>query len=288
MATQRTSWKTLYTDLPEKIADILRSKRLKPDQITKKSDGELMAIEGINDAALESIRVLYPAEITNDDVQTPKDVQTRLIASLPAKKKHTHSSRYLAALKNVDKNRAYSIKDALATLAKISKGTKSNTLELHLNMIETGIRGEAKLPHSTGKQIAIEIFSEGTIAKLNAGELNFDLLLIRPSDMSKVARFAKLLGPKGLMPNPKNGTITDDPEKRAEELKKGATFAYKTEPKAPLMHLNLGKISQDLAQLEENITALFAAITTRKIKSGFVKTTHSPSIKLDNSIFQEN
>ena len=154
---------------------------------------------------------------------------------------------------------------------------------MHLNLIETGVRGEAKLPFSTGKEISIEIFSYSTIAKLNANQLDFDMLLTRPADMAKLAKYAKLLGPKGLMPNPKNGTISENPEKRAEELKKGATFAYKSEPKSPLMHLNLGKINQDLIQLEANITAVITAITARKIKAAFLKTTQSPSIKLDLS-----
>lgn len=285
MATKKTNWKELYTNLPDGIANILRDARMKPEQISEKSDGELMSLSGINDAALETIRAEYPANLVEAEKPVVKNEETEEATeektkSAP-KKVRVRSGAYKTALKRINSDKTYALGDALVALQKITAGRKVKTLEMHLNLFDNGIRGEAKLPFSTGKQIRIEIFSDKTITSLNANEVNFDILLARPADMVKLARYAKLLGPKGVMPNPKNGTIVENPEARAEDLKKGATFSFKSEPKSPLMHLSVGKIDQDLKELEANIKAIISAVNARKIKAIFLKTTHSPSIKLE-------
>jgi large subunit ribosomal protein L1 len=293
MAT-RTNWKTIYSELPDHVAEALRTARVKPEQLTEKTDGEILSIEGINDTALEAIRAQYPAKIVEDKKETPTETKEEIAETKKPKKEkiapkkiRTRSKRYQALNKKIDKTKTYDLKTAVDLLKKLSASRKQNTLELNLNLTDSGIRGEAKLPHSTGKQIKIEIFSDSTIAKLNANETDFDLLLARPADMAKLARYARLLGPKGLMPNPKNGSISDNPEKRAEDLAKGATMSYKSEAKFPIMHLSFGKITQDENHLAENIKSLINTLGPKKVKSAFLKTTQSPSLKLDiiNTIY---
>jgi len=99
--------------------------------------------------------------------------------------------------------------------------------------------------------------------------------------MPKLARFAKVLGPKGLMPSPKNGNLIEDTKKRLEELSTGSTLSYKTEPKFPLMHLSLGSSTQKIKHLQENIESLMKHINLLKIKSAFLTSTQGPSIKLE-------
>jgi large subunit ribosomal protein L1 len=179
------------------------------------------------------------------------------------------------------RSKLYPLTEALELLTKLSKGKKTNTVELHINTLETGIKGEVSLPHSTGKKQTIEVFSDKTIVKINAGKLDFTILLATSADMPKLAKYAKVLGPKGLMPTPKNNNLTEDTKKRLEELSTGATLAYKTEPKFPIIHLSLGPVTQKLNHLQENIQALVKHINPMKIKSAFLTSTQTPAIKLE-------
>ena len=101
--------------------------------------------------------------------------------------------------------------------------------------------------------------------------------------MPKLARYAKILGPKGLMPNPKSGTVTADPEGRAKQLSAGATITYKTEPKFPIIHVTLGKTSQNIDELTANLTALLKEIGLTKITTAYLTANQTPSVKLDLS-----
>ena len=303
MAT-RTNWKELYTDLQPQAADALRAARIKPEKLTKMADGEILAIEDISDQALEEIRTKFPAGLaekeatpkkktTKKEAKTTKPEETATPTDKPepakpkaAKKQHSH--RYQAALKLVDKNKLYPLAEAVDLLSRLVSTRKLKTVELHVNALKMdGLRGEVKLPHSTGKTQTIEIFSDDTITKLNEGTVNFDVLIATPKDMAKLAKFARILGPRGLMPNPKSGTITDNPQKRADELSKGATLTYKSEPKFPIVHLNLGPASQDIQHLKDNLAAILKDIGIGKIKTAFLSSTHTPSIKLDLTLLQK-
>jgi large subunit ribosomal protein L1 len=112
------------------------------------------------------------------------------------------------------------------------------------------------------------------------GKINFDMLLASPEMMPKLARVAKFLGPRGLMPNPKNNTLTNDPEKVAASFKKGQ-INFRTETKSPIIHLSVGKISYGTKKLFENITTLIDAIKKERIRNVTLKSTMSPGIKLE-------
>jgi len=285
MAT-KIIWDNLYNDLPTHVAVALRAARIKPEQIVSKEDGELMAIEGIKETDVNSIRAIYNADSVVVPTKEEKAEEAKEEIEEEAKKiakkimARKRSNKYKTMAKAIKKDELYAVKDAIETLAKLAKSTKMKTVELHLNTRETGLRGELKLPHSTGKDVKIAIFSEDLATKITAGQIDFDMLLCTPADMPKIARFAKVLGPKGLMPNPKSGTVTEHPEKRASELASGGTLPYKTEAKFPIIHLNLGSINQDSGDLVDNINEAIRSIGVSKIKTAYVSCTHTPSVKL--------
>ena len=265
MAT-KTNWQELYTDLSTSLGQKLRDARIKPDKLATMANDELLSIEGVGAAAIEKIRAIYPlASVEQTKIETKpkkeekKKKKTSKKEATPKKKKST-SKRLQLLKKKVKTDKLYPLKEALELLEKLNKGRKTNTVELHINTLETGIKGEIKLPHSTGKKQSIEVFSDKTIVKVNAGKIDFDILLATPKDMPKLARFAKVLGPKGLMPSPKNGNLIENTKKRLDELSSGSTLSYKSEPKFPIIHLSLGSSTQKISHLTENISLLLKHI----------------------------
>ncbi len=284
---KRTNWKEIYSDLPTHVAEALREARLKPEQLVLKEDGELMAINGITEKDVESIRLLYNADTVKEAVvSVPAEVDGEMVIAeeLSAPKKviapKKRGKKYKLMAKEIKKDEMYPIDKAIAKLQKLSANSKLKTVELTLNTRETGLRGELKLPHSTGKELKIAIFSDKVSKEIESGKINFSILLATPSDMPKLAKLAKVLGPKGLMPNPKSGTVTENPEKRSAELTAGGTLPYKTEAKFPIIHLALGKSTQDAKALAENIAEAIRSIGATKIKNAYLSCTHTPSIKI--------
>jgi len=196
------------------------------------------------------------------------------------KKKSPRSLSYRKALENIDKSKKYKVAEALILLEKMKKSKFDETVELHVNTISTGTFGNVSLPHGTGKQIRVAIADDDLLAKVQQGKIDFDVLLAAPEMMPKLARVARILGPKGLMPNPKNATLVKDPKKAAEEFKKGQ-ITLKTEAKSPMMHLIIGKMSFGNKKLTENFHALLEVISKDKILNVTLKSTMSPGIKLE-------
>lgn len=205
-------------------------------------------------------------------------------------KKQTHSGKYLAVVSLVDKNKKYQLKEALEILPKLKLAKFDETVELHINTLEKGISGNVTLPHGTGKEIKIEIANqtedpkhvEEIVKKVEAGTIDFDVLIATPDAMPRLARVARFLGPRGLMPNPKNGTITPKPNEVAKKFQ-GGQVNFKTESKFPILHLSVGKVSFGDKKLEDNIKATIAAVQTKNIKNITLKSTMSPGIKLDQN-----
>ncbi|MFH1280220.1 MAG: hypothetical protein ABII08_01235, partial [Candidatus Beckwithbacteria bacterium] len=193
--------------------------------------------------------------------------------------KHDRSNRYKKAKKLVDKANLYQTDEAIALLRKVSTAKFDATVELHCNLTEDKLSGELNLPHGTGKTQKVEIATDKTLGKLKDGIIDFDVLVAEPKMMPALAKFAKLLGPKGLMPNPKSGTISINPEEIKKKLAGGAT-RYKSEAKAPIIHLTIGKLSFKDKQLEENIQSIIKELKVRNLESVFLCSSMSPSIKL--------
>lgn len=197
-------------------------------------------------------------------------------------KTHPKSVNYKKAAKQVEADKVYKIAEAVSTLKKIAYAKFPESIELHLNVQKQGIKGEISLPHSTGKSVRVKIVDDAALEAIEAGKLDFDVLVAHPSYMPKLARFARVLGPKGLMPNPKAGTVSPNPEEVAKKFEKG-TMQWKTEAKAAVIHQMVAKASLEDKAIEENIVAFLEAVGRANIKSVFIKSTMSPALKLDIS-----
>lgn len=197
---------------------------------------------------------------------------------------HGRSKNYKEATKKVKKDTTYSVKEAVELLKKTAYAKLPESVELHLNVDKTGVKGEVELPHATGKTVRVQIVDDKTLEAIEKGKLEFDVLIAHPSYMPKLARFAKVLGPKGLMPNPKSGTVSPNPEEVAKKFEKG-TLQFKTESKFPIIHQMVAKLSSEDAQISENIMVFIQAVGKAHIKSVFIKTTMSPSLELDMNQF---
>lgn len=205
-------------------------------------------------------------------------LEERLDLKVKKRVKHPRSKRYQEAKAKL-KNESYPLNQAVALLKEISQVKFDPSVELHLNLTVDKVSGELQLPHGTGKSVKVEIASDKTLVKLNDNRIDFDVLIAAPAMMPKLAKYAKILGPKGLMPNPKNGTIAADPEAAAKKFA-GGLIHYKSEPKAPLIHLVVGKLSFKDKDLIDNLQAVITSVAPKNISAAFICSSMSPSIKL--------
>lgn len=180
----------------------------------------------------------------------------------------------------VDKNKFYELTEAVDLLKKIKFAKFEEAVEIHLNVFSEGLKGEVELPHSTGKTVRVAIMSDALLDKLEKGTIDFDILISHPSFMPKLAKYARTLGPKGLMPNPKTGTLSTTPEETAKKFGKG-TLRWKSEAKFPLIHQLVAKLPHETKAIVENTAVFINSVGKKNIKSAFIKTTMSPSLKLN-------
>lgn len=209
--------------------------------------------------------------------------------------KRVRSKKYQEVTKDLDKTQTYPLSDAIDIVKKMSYSKFNGTLEVHINTAQMGVRGLVSLPFASGKKLRILAFGsasktdltevifgdDSTIEAIEKGKVDFDLILTTPEWMPKLAKVARVLGPKGLMPNPKNNTITTDLKKAIENSNSQTEF--KTETKAPIIHLGLGKLNQPTEELSQNIKTLLSAIGKSRIKKVTLSPTMGPSVKIDKS-----
>lgn len=195
------------------------------------------------------------------------------------KPKKKRGKKYLAAKTKIDPTKTYAPPEAVKLVKETSFSGFDATVEAHLVTLKPGIQTEVTLPYFQGKTKRVEIASDQTLKKLEAGKIDFDILIASPAFMGKLVKYAKVLGPKGLMPNPKNGTITDQPEEVIKKFQ-GGTTRLKTEPNAPLIHTVFGKVSQKEEELEANLKTVLEAIGIKNIKKAVVCSSMGPTIKL--------
>lgn len=194
--------------------------------------------------------------------------------------KKVRGKKYLEAKKKMGEKKMMKLGEAIELLKKAKYASFDESVDLHLNVVKTGLRGEVELPHSTGKTVRVAIVNDSLLEQLAQGKIEFDVLITHPSFMSKLARFAKVLGPKGLMPNPKAGTVSATPEEVAKKFMKG-TLRWKTEPKFPIIHQMIGKLSYDSKQLTENAQAFINAVGKAQIKSVFIASSMGLSVGVE-------
>ena len=222
-----------------------------------------------------------------------------------------HGKRYNADAAQVDKAKLYTPLDAITLCKNVANAKFDETVEVHFRLgidprkADQNIRGSIALPHGTGKEVRVAVFAEGEkareaeaagaevvgsddlVAAIQAGEINFDAAIATPNMMAKVGRIGKILGPRGLMPNPKLGTVTMDVAKMVGELKAGRV-EYRAD-RYGICHIPMGRVSFEVADLVDNYQALITEIlrvqpSTAKgkyIKSVTVTSTMGPGIKVD-------
>ena len=227
--------------------------------------------------------------------------------------------KYQNATKLVDRTKEYDPKDAVELAKKTSYANFDETVELHLNMgldprhADQQVRGVASLPHGLGKVVRVLVFTQGEAVKtaeeagadyvggddmvknIEDGWLEFDVAIATPDVMGKVSKLGKILGRRGLMPNPKSGTIVppQDLPKAISDVRKGRVD-FRID-KTAVIHLPLGKLSFDDDRLLGNLAALIEAVLRAKpsgakgqyIKSASLSTSMGPGIKLDVKATQE-
>lgn len=192
-------------------------------------------------------------------------------------KPKTRSAKYKSAKSKIDRNKIYKLGDAIKILKEITYAKFDETIELHLVVRAKGVNQNIKLPHSGGKEKKVEVADDKTIEKLKSGKVDFDMLLATPEMMPKLVAFARILGPRGMMPNPKNGTLIKS-AKDAEKFS-GNTLTIKTEKEQPVIHTAIGKLSQKETEIEDNVNTVFNALPKQIVKA-YIKSTMSPSLKL--------
>lgn len=265
---------------PQKKVHLGRKDEHQPKKKGRLTDIGELALEEMETVESKTEKLTTPAVVAAD---TPRsDTNAEKPAKPSGRKKirlHRRSRRYQSVLKKVDRTKLYPVAEAVQLLCQLPHAKYDETVEVHINTIKDKVAGEVKLPHGTGRTQKIVIFSENLLKELDKGKMGFDLLLARPADMPKLAKYAKILGPKGLFPNPKNGTISADPEKTAKEMAGGKTH-FKTEPKAALIHFVIGKLSFGENKLKDNLLAFIKAVGPTQIGRAVLTSSQSPGIKL--------
>jgi len=233
--------------------------------------------EKVHLAGLKGGQRVKMVETTVEEAE--KEVQTEKKEAAKKIVEKVRGKKYQAAKKKFDNVKVYTATEAIKFVKETSYSKFDGTVELHMVVKKAGISAQVALPHQAGKIKKIEIASDATIEKLKTGKIDFDILIATPEMMPKLVPFARLLGPKGLMPNPKNGTLVPD-TKKAQGFSAG-TVALKTEKEAPLIHTVIGKVSQDGKELAENLEAIFKAFGGGKqIDKAYIKATMGPSVKV--------
>jgi large subunit ribosomal protein L1 len=186
--------------------------------------------------------------------------------------------KYREMAKLVDKSKLYSLEEAVELAQKTSMSKFDGAIELHIKVKAEGVRGTVVLPHGTGKTKKVAVADDATLEALAAGKMDFDILLATPAQMPKLAKFAKVLGPKGLMPSPKAGTVTDDIEKVSSEIG-GGRVEYRVD-KNGVIHLSVGRVSFKKEQLVENIQTILALLTSAKVQTISVSATMGMGVRV--------
>ncbi|NLD52300.1 MAG: 50S ribosomal protein L1 [Clostridiales bacterium] len=227
-----------------------------------------------------------------------------------------HGKKYIDSKKLIEQNKLYDPAEAIALVKQTGKAKFDETVELSIRLgvdprhADQQVRGTVVLPHGTGKKVRVLVFAKGEKAEearaagadyvgeadladkiKNENWFDFDVAVATPDMMGVVGRIGRILGPKGLMPNPKSGTVTMDVGKAIEEIK-GGKVEYRID-KTAIAHCPIGKVSFDEEKLLENMTTLMDAVIKAKptsakgtyLRSLYLSTTMGPSIKVNGLKF---
>lgn len=227
-----------------------------------------------------------------------------------------HGKKYLDSKKLIESSKLYDPAEAISLVKQTGKAKFDETVEISIRLgvdprhADQQVRGTVVLPHGTGKKVRVLVFAKGEKAEearaagadyvgeaeladkiKNENWFDFDVAVATPDMMGVVGRIGRILGPKGLMPNPKSGTVTADVAKAIEEIK-GGKVEYRVD-KTAIAHVPIGKVSFDEEKLVENLTTLMEAVVKAKpssakgtyLKSLYLSTTMGPSVRLNGTKF---
>ncbi len=261
--------------------------------------------KGIKEAEekqLKEERKAHAAEAKIEEADKPKQ------QSKPARTRlERQGKNFRKAAELVDKTKAYTLAEAIELATKTSPVKFDASVELHINLnvdprqADQNIRDNLVLPAGTGKTVRVAVFDDAKVEgadisgveeilkALEKGDVAFDILIATPAQMSKLGKYARLLGPRGLMPNPKSGTVTNDVAKAVSEAKAGRV-EYRVDSTG-IVHVACGKVSFGAKKLEDNARAVLQSVKGNKpasVKSNYVKaihvaTTMGPSITIATS-----
>lgn len=305
----KTKTKIMDDSLPQEESKKPTRKLGRQDELVEKLKAELASKEPMKSESVTSPVILREKNLVDSSSsEESQGSKEKSRDSSPAKpdqsdkkgktqkpgKSKPRSKKYQEVAKDLDRAKAYSLTEAVDMIKKLSYSKFNGTLEAHINTISLNLRGLVSLPFASGKKLRILAFGpftsdiedgvffgdDSTIEEINKGKVNFDLVITTPDWMHKLTKIARILGPRGLMPNPKNGTITNDLKKTIEGFQAGKT-EYKTEGKAPVIHLALGKLNQPTEELTANIKTLLQTLGKTRVKKVFLSPTMGPSVKVD-------
>lgn len=248
-------------------------------------------------------RKAHAAEAKDEEAEKPKKVVKPARSRLERRGKN-----FRKAAEQVEKGKVYSLPQAMDLATKTSPVKFDATVEMHINLnvdpkhADQNIRDNLVLPAGTGRTVRVAVFDDAnvdgadvlgveTILKnLEKNVIDFDVLIATPAQMPKLGKFARVLGPRGLMPNPKSGTVTNDTAKAVNEAKAGRV-EYRVDSTG-IVHVGIGKVSFGAKKLEDNARALLTSIKGNKpnsVKGTFVAaihvtTTMGPSMSVDTNI----
>ena len=219
--------------------------------------------------------------------------------------------RYTQLLEKVDANKQYTIAESASLIKELKSAKFDETVEIAMNLnvdprhADQMVRGAIVLPNGTGKTVRVAVFAKGAkadeakaagadivgtdelVEQIQEGVFNFDIVVAAPDCMGLVGKIGRILGPKGMMPNPKTGTVTPDVATAVKNVK-GGQVSFRVDKKGNI-HAGIGKVSFDADKIAENITAFVAAINKQKpatakgryIKNAAISLTMSPAVKFD-------
>ena len=273
-----------------------------PERQAKTAKAGKRSAKGIEEAEAKAEKIEHQqhrdeaeAEAEAKPKQPVKPTRTRL---------ERRSKGFRKAAEQIEKDKVYELKEALELATKTSSVKFDASVELHVNLgvdprqADQNIRANLVLPQGTGKTVRVAAFTDDKVdgadisgvedisKELEKGTITFDVLVSTPANMAKLGKYARLLGPRGLMPNPKSGTVTTDVNKAVAEAKAGRV-EYRVDSTG-IVHLSIGKVSFGGVKLLENATAVMDSIKSNKpqnlkgnyIKAVHVTTTMGPSIKV--------
>ena len=298
------------------LREMIKQATIEPKKA--KTEDQEESTTAVAKAGKRSSKALREAEEETKKQAQAKEgpVKPKVSAKPPRSRLERRSKKYRQVAEAIDVQRSYALGEAIDLIKKSSPVKFDASVELHLNLsvdprqADQNIRDNLVLPAGSGRQLKIAALSEESDVALKAGattaggdellqqiekgNLDFDILIATPSFMPKLAKYARVLGPKGLMPNPKSGTVTNDIKKAITEAKAGKV-EYRVDS-AGIIHLAVGKVSFESSGLNENVMAVVNSVKANKpssvksnyLKSAYLTTSMGPSVRVDLASLNES